>query len=53
MMRLPDAQRWPGVDERRRHRKLRRQIEIRIVADDERILAAELEADLREHVAAR
>ena len=42
-----------GIDERRRHRQLRRQIEIRIVTDDERVLAAELEADLREHVAAR
>ena len=52
-MRLPDAQRWPASMNADADRELRRELEIRIVAHDERILAAELEAHLREHVAAR
>ena len=38
----------PGVRERRRERPADGVVEIRVVADDERVLAAELEADLRE-----
>ena len=37
-----------GVDERRGDRVLGGQRQVGIVADDQRILAAELEADLRE-----
>ena len=39
----------PCVDERRRNGQIRRQLQVRIVADHERVLAAELKAHLGEH----
>ena len=38
----------PGVAEGRQHRPLHGRVEIRVVADDERVLAAELQRDPRE-----
>ena len=53
MIRLPAAQRWPALLNAERIAAVRRQVEIGIVADDQRVLAAQLQADLGQTCAGR
>ena len=51
MIRLPAAQRWPALRVGRQRGRLGRLLEVGVVADDQRVLAAELEADLGQPLA--
>ena len=51
MMRLPAAQRWPALENADSAAASAALLEVGVVADDERVLAAELEADLGQALA--